>query len=378
MGHLTYDINDNWTLDLGARYTEDDRNFWNMESAVDGCVNEEELAGGTRQDIQFRTLGGSLATNGSGLCEFTWGVTFESTILDGFYNQAADTFDEVTPMVSLTRQLAGGDTLESGMVYFLYSEGFLTGGFNTEINSNLPAIAQFLSYQPENVSNYEVGFKGSFLDGRVQIMADYFFMDYSNKQEGISVANPDGLFGVDEDLGIVTNVAQVDISGIEFELRASPWDGGFVSLDVGLLDNEYGSFAYDDPSNPGSVIDESNTTIADLTADYTINVGIEHQFSLASGATLTPRLNVFASDNIDYNATTIDAPPSLCNQDSWTKVGARVTYVPPAGNWRASLFGQNITDEKILEACTDSRGVYRYRHERPAYWGLEFTADFGG
>ena len=55
-----------------------------------------------------------------------------------------------------------------------------------------------------------------------------------------------------------------------------------------------------------------------------------------------------------------------------------MTYVPPAGNWRASIFGNNITDELIYESCGASRGVYRYRHERPAYWGLEFTADFGG
>ena len=377
-GHLTYALNDNWDLDLGARYTEDKRTFWNLESGIDGCRVEEEIAGGTRFDTQDRTLGGPLATNGSGLCEFTWDVTFESAILDGFSNEATDTFTETTPMVSLTRNLAGGDVLESGMVYFLYSEGFLTGGFNTEVNSNLPAIASFLSYQPENVTNYEVGFKGTFLDGRLQIMADYFFMDYANKQESISLANPDGIYGVDETLGIVTNVAQVDISGIEFELRSSPWDGGFISLDVGLLDNEYGSFAYDDPENPGGIIDESNTTIADLTADWTVNVGIEHQFTLGSGATLTPRMNVYMSDAIDYRTTARGAPPSQCNQKSWTKVGARVTYVPAGGNWRASLFGNNITDEEIFESCTASRGVYRYRHERPAYWGLEFTADWGG
>ena len=54
-----------------------------------------------------------------------------------------------------------------------------------------------------------------------------------------------------------------------------------------------------------------------------------------------------------------------------------MTYLPAAGNWRASLIGNNITDERIYAFCGDSRGVYRYRHERPAYWGLEFTADWG-
>ncbi len=88
-------------------------------------------------------------------------------------------------MISLTRNLAGGDTLDSGMVHFLYSEGFLTGGFKTEINSNLPGIGQYLSYQPEQVSNYGVGVKGALVDGRVRIMVDVSWMDYSDKQESI-------------------------------------------------------------------------------------------------------------------------------------------------------------------------------------------------
>jgi outer membrane receptor protein involved in Fe transport len=105
-----------------------------------------------------------------------------------------------------------------------------------------------------------------------------------------------------------TNVAQVDIAGIELELRASPWDGGFVSVDLGYLDNEYGEFVYPDPDDPANVIDETNTSIADLTAKWTINVGIEHEFALANGATLTPRLNVYAQDDYDYQSSTLDAP----------------------------------------------------------------------
>ncbi len=51
-------------------------------------------------------------------------------------------------MISLTHNLAGGDTLDSGMVHFLYSEGILTGGF-----------------------------KSTLIDGRVRIMADVSWMD---------------------------------------------------------------------------------------------------------------------------------------------------------------------------------------------------------
>ena len=38
----------------------------------------------------------------------------------------------------------------------------------------------------------------------------------------------------------------------------------------------------------------------------------------------------------------------------------------------------NLTDELIYESCGASRGVYRYRHERPRWWGVEFSTRFGG
>lgn len=383
-GHLTYELSDNWSLDVGARYTEDDRNFWNMESPTENCDaysgSETGAGGGAATNPQSdRVLGDPSTTGRTNMCDLQYYMSWGNVVNGGFWNNDSATFSETTPMISLTRNLAGGNVLDSGMVYFLYSEGFLTGGFNTEVNSNVPAIATLLSYEPEHVKNYEVGFKGTLADGRVRIMADIFFMDYTDKQDSVNIANPDGAYGIDDPLGVVQNVSSVDISGIEFELRASPWDGGFVSVDLGTLNNEYGAYRYADPSGQsGLVIDETNSNISDYTADWTLNLGIEHEFQLGNGGTLTPRLNIYSQADYDYNASSRDAPLSpLCGQPSYTKVGARLTYVPPQGNWQASLYGQNITDELILEGCGDSRGVFRYRHERPAYWGVEFQARWG-
>jgi iron complex outermembrane receptor protein len=387
-GHLTYALNDNWDLDVGARWTEDDRNFWNMESATQDCVAESG-ADGTGPQSE-RVLGDPSTTGRTSICDLNYFMSWNSVIGEGFFNEGEDTFSEVTPMISLTRQLAGGDTIDSGMIYFLYSEGFLTGGFNLEINANVPAVGTLLSYEPEHVKNYEMGFKGTLADGRVRIMADVFYMDYTDRQDSIDIDNPDGVFGIDDPLGVVQNVSELEIFGIEFELRASPWDGGFVSVDLGILDNEYGAYTYPNPTfdnNPdgcptgvssGDVCDLTNTQINNLTPDWSLNIGIEHEFQLGNGGTLTPRLNVYSSDGIEYiDGLPLDAPESFCYQDSYSRLGARLTYVPPAGNWQASLFGQNITDEEIYENCGESRGVYVSRLERPAYWGLEFQARWG-
>jgi iron complex outermembrane receptor protein len=284
-------------------------------------------------------------------------------------------------MVSLTRSLGGGDVLEDGMVYFRYAEGFLSGSFNDELQATLfPLLAPLVPYDPEHVNNYEVGFKGTFADGRLRLSSAVFFMDYEDKQEGALINNADGRFGDDPFIGIITNAASVDIYGIELELRASPWDGGFVSLDLGYLKNEFGEFTSFDPDAPGGVIDLSNQTIGDYSPEWTLNAAIEHAFQLGNGATLTPQLGLYYQGEYDFAAGFIEenAPDSPCFQDAYTKLRARVTYDPPDRNWQASFFGSNINDERYFATCAGLRSnTIAYRYGRPDTWGLEFVARWG-
>jgi iron complex outermembrane recepter protein len=360
-GHATYDINDDWTLDVGARWTEDKRRFQNFEFAATGC------------DVSVDPLH---------MCGFTLPVDIAHVNDTGFFNQAADTFSEVTPMLSLTRNLASGDTLHSGMIYALYSEGFLTGGFNTEVNANVPTGGPDLSYGPELVRNYEIGFKGQFMGGKVQLMADVFFMDYSDQQRSFELANPNGEFGTEDPVELVRNIAKSSISGLELELRASLWEGGFVSLDVGYINNEYDEYRFEDPANPGQFIDNTDVLINDYTPDWSVNLAVQHDYLLASGASLTPRLNMNWQSEYEWAAETgnwpKNAPPSGCNQDSYATFDARLTYKPDVGDWQVAAFGGNITDERYIEFCEADRNVWLWRLGRPAWWGLEFTTGFGG
>lgn len=355
-GHVTWDINDRWTLDVGGRYTEDDREFHNFEFASTGC------------DI-------SLDPNNE--CAYTLPVDLAHVNDTGFFNQASDVFSEFTPMLSVTRNLDSGN----GMFYALYSEGFLTGGFNTEVNANLPVGGPDLSYGPEHVSNYEIGFKGQFMDGNVQLMTTVFFMDYTDQQKSFELPNPDGIFGTEDPVELVTNIAESSISGLELELRGTFWDGGFVSLDVGYIDSEVDKYEFEDPANPGTIIDKSNVLVNDYTPDMSINLAVEHEFQLGGGGTITPRLNLNWQDEYEWAAETgswTDSDPeSGCHQDAYSTLDARVTYRPGKGDWQVAAIGGNITDERYIEFCENDRNVWLWRLGRPAWWGVEFTAHFG-
>ena len=356
-GHATIALTDIWTLDLGARWTDEDRffNLVELQTVAETC-----------------SFGQPGDPPRSAFCTPDYVLNYGSIFEDGFYNDTSANFGATTPMASLTRNFDGG------MFYLLYSEGFLSGAFNDELNTTLfPDATDLLTYQPEHVANYEVGYKGTLADGRVRVAGDVFLMDYSDKQEQISIDNSDGRYGGDPQLGITTNAATVDIVGIEFELRAVPWDGGFVSLDVGRLDAQYSEFKFRDPANPSQEIDRSLLSIADYAPEWTVNATVEHAFQMGNGGILTPMVGMYWQADYDFDGglDTTTNERSLCLTPAYAKFRARATYMPADGNWTASVYGQNITDERYNEWCGvgNRSGVYFYRYGRPATWGAEFN-----
>ena len=358
-GHMNYALTDDWDLELGARWTEDFRGFNIVEFPTPNSCN-------------FR---------GDGLhCAPMSVLSFDNVMGNGFFNNAEDTFSKTTPMISLTRNLAPGTTLDNGIVYFLISQGFLTGSFNDEMNLFLaPRLEPLVGYGPETVTNYEVGFKGTLAGGRVRLNADIFLMDYQDKQEAVQIDNSDGRYGPDSTLEFTQNAASVNIYGIEFELRASPWDGGFVTLDFGYLIDEYDQFIVYDPDTDGPQ-DRSILNVDDRQPDWTVNASLGHTFTLANGGQLTPQFRMYSQGEYEWEGSQPrNGPETYCFQDAYSRWGTRVTYQPAAGNWEASLFGDNITDTRYFNYCDASRtGIFDHADGRPAWWGAEFVYRWGG
>jgi len=373
--HAVYSLSDQWDLAVGARAMKDDRGQQTIEYSIvpQSCVNPNPIPSG-----------GVLA----GECIPALTINRSTIATNGVFQNVSDSFDDVTPTISLSRQFNPGSVIDSGMLYGTIAKGYLTGAFNDEISANAPGftaetranIEALIPYGPENVVNYEFGFKGTLLDGRVRLAADVFLMDYTDKQETVEVDNTDGRFGPVPSVSVTANAADVEITGIEIELRASPWDGGFVSLDIGTLEAKYSNFQIVDLDDPtGPLIDVSASMVENRTPEWTVTASVEHAFQLANGASLTPQLGVYMQDDFEWRSGLSEGERhSLCHQDSYAKWRTRVTYEPAEGSWQASLFGYNITDEEILYRCAPLRsGAWGTWHQAPAQWGAEFTMRFG-
>jgi len=96
----------------------------------------------------------------------------------------------------------------SKMVYYLYSEGFRLGGFNSRKN---PASVLPDRYDPDSLINNEVGLKSQWLDNRLQFNASAYQMEWEDIQTGLTDPDDWTAFGT-------VNMGDAEISGIEATL----------------------------------------------------------------------------------------------------------------------------------------------------------------
>jgi iron complex outermembrane receptor protein len=195
-----YRLNEQWTLTLGGRYTEDEK-----ESRQFGEVN---------------------------------------TLDQGRTTHPSDEWSEFTPKVGVRYNIS-----DDVMFYATYSKGFRAGGFNGRVASLEEAIQP---YEPETIDNYEIGVKSELMDRRLRLNATVFHMQYKDKQEELQLPSNQTDTGQKT---VVINPSEATIQGIELELQAYLNENFSVRANLGYLDSEYDDFVYTDVE--GSVTDLS-------------------------------------------------------------------------------------------------------------------------
>jgi iron complex outermembrane receptor protein len=238
---------------------------------------------------------------------------------------AAD-FSSTTPRVSVTY-----DWLDNLMVYASYAEGFGAGGINVN------PVLGIVPYGPEELSNYEIGMRSDWLDGNLRLNATAF----DSKWEGIqlSQAPPDpNNPGLSIPNPIIVNAAAADASGLELETQWSVGEAWRIDASMAFLDTGY--------TNPGDATQIQLNTPFAYAPERSYSVGVQHTASLASSGRLITRLDYGWMDDyersreIRFQAT----------QEAFGLLNLRLAYEPPAQNWRLSVFGTNLTDEKYLNS----------------------------
>lgn len=292
----TYAITDKLGLTLGARYTDDEKDF---------IVDDR---------IQYVTrIWGPIIGAPAGFA-FLPPNAFK-LVQNG--TTEADT-NEKDAYVNLSYQWT-----EDLLVYGSYSEGFKGGGFVQRI---IPG-ASVTSFDPEYAKVWETGFKWEGFDQRLRLTGAVFYTDYTDLQ-----------IVVERSIAPVTeNAGDAELWGAEFEFIWLASRDLLLSGGIGWLDAEYTKV---DPS-------------ASVTKSHELPSTPDWQFNFSAAYTLPMEvLSGSVNFRVDYSWTDehfLEADNQILQKnDSYEVMNAAITWTSESEKWLLSLRGQNITDELYL------------------------------
>jgi iron complex outermembrane receptor protein len=164
------------------------------------------------------------------------------------------------------------------------------------------------------------------------------------------------------------NIGDADVLGFEVEAEWHPTDRFSLDASYGYLDFEYTRV------NPISPV--TTDMVSPYTPESKASLGLQYDFSVGGGGTLTPRLDVAYTDQVYSNA--VNAPTNLI--DGYTVVNGRLTWRSVDDVWRVALEGTNLTDEyyyvTLFDLSNNAAGYIHGQPSRPREWALSVTRNF--
>jgi iron complex outermembrane receptor protein len=256
----------------------------------------------------------------------------------------------------------GNGFLDQGMLYFTYSKGYKSGGFNSSGEVVNGTLTNFL---PEKVDNYEVGVKFSMFDRRLVGSITRFQMDYRDIQFSVLGSSPDGAL-----VQSTFNAGAAKVKGIEVELQTLLNESLRISFNGDFTDAYYTRF--DDASVPGGTrLGEPFSIIP----DYHISGSIENRFELGGEMALTPRFQVtrtgkrlFLQDpSPAVRAAATSGPVTVADASVRLDVNKQLSF---------NLYGKNIFNKKYFNDV-QSLGFVTFKYfAAPVTWGLNAKVRF--
>jgi len=269
------------------------------------------------------------------------------------------------------------------MAYATVSSSFKSGGFNPISGDDPLADPAFggdpskLTFDPEFIDAFEVGFKSTLLDGNMQINAAAFYYDYQDLQQSKIVR-----------VTSINENSDAEIMGLEAEMLWAVTNNFRLTANLSLLDTELKSFKSVNTANPANASDPAKATeglvsvnginylidypgedlceqgnvdlggysactgiLVDMDGnsiagapEMSINLGASYTFQLGSGMDLMVATNYYWQD--EYYASNFNAAQDKVEE--WEVWNASARLTGGDGKWYAEAWIKNILDEDYV------------------------------
>ncbi len=418
----TYDVTEKLHLTLGYRWSED---------------TKEDKGGQNKTCQRDWSLGP--ADEGFPGCYPAWDH-------DLFNSYSPDHFDNPDIYTTTTNNDTKGtwsqgtyrvgidyDLTDDIMLYAYVANGFKSGGIGDVVVEHVwdPVAEEYpvdadgnrlikevhdSNYDPEEVTTFEIGAKGTFLDGKLNLTGTFFYSDYKDMQ----LAAPESVFNVyseimdptDPDFGEIEtngfvvyrtkNAAESVIKGLELEFDWAPYPNGRISgfatwmkteitsdfnarwnySNQGLFNQPDYGLAHDN-ENPELFRNLKGNELA-ASPEYSLTINYDHTFDLGDKGKIVPFISVHWEDesyltywNVDKHEFPTETPEAFDDtRDAFYTVNMSVTYWSPDDTWNVEAFGYNVTDESIPYWASGGDGMVRGPRSLPANYGVRFNYNF--
>lgn len=289
---------------------------------------------------------------------------FESPVPDSKGNVS---FNDFSPKVVV--KYTANDDLN---VYASVSQGYKTGGIDFSNNGG-----EASNFKPEELTNYEVGFKSSLLDNRVSISAALFYLDWTNLQVQSNFLQTPG--DISSAIEKTLNAAEVSATGIEFELTALLTEGLIASFGGGYLNSEFDKFnnaLIKGSSTPVDLSGESLPNTPELTLsgslDYSFPVGGEGLEAFARAEWNYRDETASNLEAVASNAGLLNLPKFPYQIESYNVVNLRAGL--RGDRFRINAYIENLFDEQYYTGTGDGFGLSGIRVKpHSTTFGVKFT-----
>lgn len=300
---------------------------------------------------------GQLDTQLSKRWSLTSGLRIENYSAD--YINSNQFNDDISDTMVGGKLVVGFQQTADSFWYGSINRGYKAGGHNTD--GTLPEDLR--SFEPEYLTNYELGYKVALLDNSAFIRTAVFYMDRTDIQVKTSktIERDDNS---SEFISYLGNATSGSNYGIEIESAWQVNDAINLYGSLGLLETKFDEFV-DDDGNSLSGAEQAHAP------SYQFNVGINYQpteewlFNIS----VNGKDEYYFSDTryYEYEEDVFSPIPEKdIKSEAIVLLNASISYLQD--NWQVKLWGRNLTDKEYA-----NRGFYFGNDPRDGYTPKQYT-----
>ena len=239
---------------------------------------------------------------------------------------------------------------ESLLGYVSVSTGYRRGGANQLSPSDIPG-----GYESDETTNYELGVKKTFADGRMFFNAAAYYIDWQDLQVELLQFSP----LAQADIGFTDNAGAAHSLGAEVEVFGQVTDAFSINFGASVVEAEL-----DEPAQGGLEGDRIPNT-----PEYKVGLNAKYDFAL------TENLDAYVLggfEAVSSKVANIGAPGTVPEMGAYELFDLRAGVTREA--WSFEVFAENLTDESV-ELFIDSTTGDIFRNQ-PRTVGARLRANF--